>query len=170
MRRPAPIAAIALLAALAGGPGAAAVPAAPATFDPVAFFAGRTEGRGRLKVMFARARPITVHGRGRVEPDGSLVLDQTVAGGGSAAPEERRWTFTRVAPGRYTGTLTDATSPVAGEVDGPRLHLRFRVKHGIVADQWLDLAPGGGSAHNRMTFRKFGMVVARLDETITRVE
>ncbi len=145
-----------------------ASPGSAATFDPIGFFAGHTEGRGTLRVMLSRRRPVSVHGRGRVERDGSLVLDQTVAGGGADAPSERRWTFTPAGVGRYTGTLTDATGPVAGMVDGPRLHLHFHVKHGIVADQWLDLAADGHSAHNRMTFRKFGMVVARLDETITR--
>lgn len=143
-----------------------ASPAAAATFDPLTFFAGQTEGRGTLRVMLSRRRPVVVHGHGRVA-DGTLVLDQIVIGGGDA-PSERRWTFRAAGPGRYTGTLSDATGPVAGTVDGPRLHLHFHVHRGIVADQWLDLAPDGASAHNRMTFRKMGVVVARLDETIRR--
>ncbi len=142
-------------------------PTSAATFDPLTFFAGHTEGRGTLKVVLSHRRPVTVHGRGRVE-DGTLVLDQTVIGGGDAAPTERRWTFRAAGPGHYTGTLTDASGLVAGTVAGNRLHLHFHVHRGIVADQWLDLAPDGQSAYNRMTFRKMGMVVARLDETIRR--
>ena len=42
------------------------------------------------------------------------------------------------------------------------------MKSDIIADQLLDLAPDGQSTHNRMRFRKFGVVVARLDETIRR--
>lgn len=154
------------LAAAGSAGSAAAVPSGP-TFDPLVFFAGRTEGRGSLKIMLSRARSVTVHGRGRVEPDGTLVLEQTVIEG-DKAPADRRWTFRPAGPGRYTGTLTDAAGPVAGDVAGSRLHLHFRMHGRITADQRLDLAPDGQSAHNRMTFRKMGMVVARLDETIVR--
>jgi hypothetical protein len=147
---------------------AAARPAPPPpTFDPLVFFAGRTEGRGILKVVLSPHKPVVVHGIGRVSDD-VLTLDQTVTEG-DKPPAERRWTFTALGRGRYAGTLTDATGPVAGDVTGNRLHLHFHMKGGIVADQRIDLAPGGQSAHNRMSFRKFGIVVARLDETIRRV-
>lgn len=144
---------------------AAATPA----FDPLRFFAGATEGRGRLAIVFHRARGVRVHGAGRVEPDGTLVLDQRVEQEGRPATT-RAWRIRAVAPGRYAGTLTDATGPVTGEADGPRLHLRFRAAHGIRVDQWLLLAPDGRSAQNRLTARKFGLVVARLDERISRVD
>ena len=137
-------------------------------FDPARFFDGRTQGTGSLKIIAARRKPVRVEGRGRIDSDGVLVLNQTVIEGGKA-PTERRWTFRRIAPGRYTGTLSDAAGPVAGDVTGNRLHLHFKMHGGIVADQLLDLAEDGQSAHNRMTFRKFGVVVARLDETIRRV-
>ncbi len=156
-----------LLAVLLPATAVAAPPPAP-TFDPLVFFAGRTEGQGRLKVALSPHKAVTVHGRGRVERDGSLTLDQTVTEG-DKPPTERRWTFTALGNGRYAGTLTDAVGPVAGDVTGNRLHLHFHMKGGIVADQRIDLAPGGQSAHNRMSFRKFGIVVARLDETIRRV-
>lgn len=137
-------------------------------FDPVRFFDGRTQGNGSLKVIIAKRQPIRVEGRGQVDRDGVLVLDQTVTEG-KKPPVKRSWTFRRLAAGRYTGTLSDAAGPVAGDVTGNRLHLHFRMHGGIVADQLLDLAQDGQSAHNRMTFRKFGIVVARLDETIRRV-
>lgn len=137
-------------------------------FDPARFFAGHTEGTGRLTVILARHQPVHVDGRGRVDGAGVLTLDQTVTEG-AKVPTTRRWTFTPAGPERYSGTLTDATGPVAGDVTGNRLHLHFHMKGGVIADQLIDLASDRQSAHNLMTFRKFGVVVARLDETIRRV-
>lgn len=145
----------------------AAAPADPPTFDPLTFFAHRTEGRGTLKTIVGKATPVVVNGTGRVADD-ALTLDQTVRQGDKAATI-RRWTFRAAGAGRYAGTLSDAAGPVAGNVAGRRLHLHFRMHGGIVADQWLDLAADGQSAQNHMTFRKFGVRVAVLDETIRRV-
>lgn len=97
-----------------------------------------------------------------------MVLDQTVKQAGEPL-EHRQWRIREVSAGRYAGTLTDATGPVRGETDGSRLHLHFTMKHGLIANQWLDLAADGQSAHNRMVISKLGLVVARLDETIRRV-
>ena len=58
--------------------------------------------------------------------------------------------------------------PVTGEVTGHRLHLRFRLKSGLRAEQWLELQAGGRTALNRMVVTKWGVPVARLTETITR--
>lgn len=144
-------------------------PAAPApTFVPARFFAGHTEGRGTLRSALTSAKPVVVHGEGRVDAAGVLTLDQTVIEGDKPAMM-RSWNFRPAAAGHYTGTLSDAAGPVAGDVSGNRLHLHFRMHGGVVADQAIDLAPDGASAHNRMTFRKFGIVVAALDETIRRV-
>ncbi|MGI4875943.1 MAG: DUF3833 family protein [Janthinobacterium lividum] len=135
-------------------------------FDPARFFAGATHGTGSLKVMASRRAPVDVEGHGKVDGD-VLTLDQVVREG-DKPPTKRRWTFRPLGDGRYAGTLSDAAGPVAGDVTGNRLHLHFRMKGGIVADQLLDLAPDGQSAHNRMSFRKFGILVGRLDETIRR--
>ena len=142
--------------------------AASSTFDPLRFFAGRTEGRGRLHVAMRRSRDVQVHGRGSVAGD-TLVLDQTVERAG-VAPATRQWRIRRIAPGRYVGTLSDATGPVTGESAGDTLHLSFCGAHGVRFDQWLRLAPDGRSAQNRLTVRKLGITLARLDETIRRVD
>lgn len=137
-------------------------------FDPAVFFAGATHGTGSLKVMASKRAAVDVEGHGKVDGTGVLTLDQIVRQGGKPLTK-RRWTFRPLGGGRYAGTLSDAAGPVAGNVSGNRLHLHFRMKGGIVADQLIDLAPDGQSAHNRMSFRKLGIVVARLDETIRRV-
>lgn len=165
MTRLLPLASLALLAA--ASPQAAPAPAPP-SFDPLAFFAGRTEGAGRLKIVLRRGEPIRVEGSGRVQGD-VLVLDQLVTRG-EGAPRSRQWRIRRVAPGRYVGTLSDARGPVAGQATGDRLHLRFRGAGGVRVDQRLTLAPGGRSAHNRLTARRFGITVATLDETIRKLD
>jgi len=137
-------------------------------FSAQAFFVGATRGDGRLKIAFSAAKAVTVAGQGHVEPDGTLVLDQTVTGA-AAKPEQRQWRIREVSPGRYAGTLSDAAGPVTGVVTGNRLHLHFHMKHGLIADQWLDLSADGQVARNRMTFARMGVRVAVLDETIRRV-
>lgn len=137
-------------------------------FDPIAFFAGHTEGTGGLKIATKRRQRTLVEGHGVVGADGAVTLDQDVRRG-NGAPTHRTWHLRRVGTGRYAGTLTDAVGPVAGTVSGNRLHLRFRMKGGLQAQQWLYLRPGGQVADNRMVVTKFGIPVASLDETITRL-
>jgi hypothetical protein len=160
-----------LLLALALAACAPAIPAAaPApVFDPLVFFEGRTEGRARLKIILRASRAVHVEGRGRLEPDGALILDQVVAREGKPATA-RRWRIARTGPGRYAATLTDAVGPVRVAVAGNRLHLAFTMKGGVATEQWLTLAPNGRSAENLLVARKFGVVVARLTETIRKLD
>lgn len=160
MRLPLVLAPLALLAA---------APAPEPGFDAIRFFTGTTEGQARMKVMLGRPRAVHVRGRGRVEPDGTLVLDQVVAREGR--PETRRsWRIREDRPGHYTGTLSDAAGPITGETIGPNLRLSYRAKHGVAIEQWLTLAADGRSASNRLTARKLGMTVATLDETIRKTD
>jgi hypothetical protein len=160
--------------ALLSAPAAAApVPVAQSgtqtarSFDPIRFFEGRTEGEGILKIALKQPRPIRVRGTGRIEPDGTLVLRQSVEQAGEP-PRTRMWRIREVAPGRYAGTLTDASGPVTGEVRGDRLRLRYRMKGGLKAEQTLTLAPGGRAATNVMKVGRMGMALASLRETIVK--
>lgn len=149
---------------LLGGVSPAAAQSAP-HFDPMAFFAGRTEGTGRLKVLFSRGKPVRVDGRGVVEGDGTLVLDQQVsADGGPARP--RQWRIRRIAPDTYAGTLTDAVGPVRMRVSGTVLRIAYHGKGGLAVRQRIMLEPGAEVAHNVLKVRKLGIVVATLRETI----
>lgn len=152
--------------AFAAAAGAAQTPAP--RFDAIAFFTGRTEGTGRFKAVLHAHEPVRVDGRGHMEGD-TLVLDQFVTRG-DTAPKARQWRIREVSPGRYTGTLTDARGPITGETVGDRLHLRFTSTGGFAVDQWLRLAPGGRSAQNRLVARRFGITVAKLDETIRKLD
>ncbi|OYY76835.1 MAG: hypothetical protein B7Y43_13065 [Sphingomonas sp. 28-62-20] len=137
-------------------------------FAATDFFAGQTEGRATVKVILRTRHPVAVHGTGHLEPDGSLVLDQMVEEAGQPA-KKRQWRIRETAPDHYTGTLSDAISGVTGVTRGNRLVLRFTMKGGYRAKQFLTLRPDGQSAHNVMVVRKFGITVAVLDEIITRV-
>jgi hypothetical protein len=165
---------LALPAALLLGGTAAAGPDARLqadrpVFDPAAFFAGRTAGEGTVDIVFKSPEPLRVQGSGRLDADGTLVLDQVVRRG-DRPPERRQWRFRRLGPGRFSGTLTDATGPVAADVRGNRLHLSYPMKGGVHAEQWIYLRPDGRTAVNRMSIRKLGMVVARIDETIRKLD
>lgn len=138
-------------------------------FDPLRFFAGCTQGEGALKIVLRARQPISVRGRGMVQPDSSLILDQDVTRG-SAAPKPRQWRLRRVAQHRYAGTLSDARGAVAGETIGNRLHLIFTSSDGSHIEQWLTLAGDGRSATNVLTAKRLGIEVARLEERIVKTD
>jgi hypothetical protein len=134
----------------------------------VRFFSGDTKSEGTLKVTLQSPHTIRVQGNGHVEADGLLVLHQTVEQDGKVV-RTREWRIREVSPGRYGGTLSDASGPVTGEISGNELHLAFRMKGGLDAQQWITFAPDARSAHNIMRVTKFGITFARLDETIRKV-
>lgn len=137
-------------------------------FDPIAFFSHPTRGEGRLKIVFRSAVAFHVEGHGTIGSDGTLHLEQTVVTTGKPSTH-REWSIRRVADGSYRGTLSDATGPVVITVMGRRLRVRFAMRHGLAAEQWLVLADDGRSTQNRMTVRKFGIPVAVIDERIVRL-
>ena len=141
---------------------------APApVFDPATFFVGHTQGQAVLKIALHRPQQVRVEGQGRLAPDGTLVLDQSVRTGDGIA-KQRSWRFHSQGAGRWIGTLSDAAGPVRGDIAGNCLHLAFAMKGGLKAQQWLYLQRGGAIVRNVMVVRKMGLPVARLDETITR--
>lgn len=163
--RTAPLAlAVLPLAACAGSP--PPVTAGAPGFDPLAFFEGRTRGAGELNIILNQPRSLTVEGTGCVRRDGTLVLRQRVEEEGRR-PRTRRWEIRRTGPTSYAGTLSDATGPVRAEANGNRLRIRYPSGAGVV-EQWLTLSPDGRTAQNRLTVKRLGVVVARVDETIRK--
>ncbi len=155
-----------LALALVGCSGAA--PRDPAEpFDPIAFFSGTSHGEGRLKVLMKGPVAVHVDSRGvRHGPD-AITLAQTVREG-NKSPRQRSWDLRRTSPNTFAGTLSDAESPIKGRLIDNRLMLDFKMKGGLDAEQVLSLQPDGRTLLNRMTIRKLGIVVAHLDEVITR--
>ncbi len=147
----------------------APAPAAPPTFDPLAFFTGASRGEGTLKVMTKQSVPIRVESQGHLDGKGGIILDQIVREGSKPA-RQRRWVLRPTSPTTMTGTITDNPGPVRGRLDGNRLLLNYTMKGGLKAEQVLTIQPGGRSLINRMTVRKFGLPVAHVKEVITKVD
>ncbi len=147
---------------------ATAAPAPPA-FDPLRFFAGHTRGVAALKVILRSRRPVLVRGTGTILPDHSLSLEQSVIEG-DKPPRTRRWRLREVAPGRYSGTLTDARGPVDGIVEGKTMRLRFTSTGGFRVRQTLTLLPDGRTLANRLEAKRFGITVAVLTERISKLD
>ena len=133
------------------------------------FFVGRTEGQGTVDVMLSGRHAVRDHTRGRIAADGALLLDQVVEEEGKPA-RRRTWRLVRAGGNRITGSISDASGAVSGEVRGNVLHLRYRLAEGASVEQRITLHPNGRTAANRMTFRRFGLNVATVEETIRRVE
>ncbi|CAA9504555.1 MAG: hypothetical protein AVDCRST_MAG44-1017 [uncultured Sphingomonas sp.] len=145
------------------------LPAAPgARFDPIAFFTGRSHGEGTLDTVSGSPVRVAVDSVG-TRQGAMLVLDQTIRRG-TKPPSVRRWTMRLVAPGRYTGTLTDAAGPVTGNVDGPRATIRYTMKNGMQVEQQLALQNDGRTLLNHLQVRRFGLRLATLTETIRKLD
>jgi hypothetical protein len=138
-------------------------------FDPGAFFSGRTESAGRLKVIFRSGVNVRVEALGRVEGDGTLDLTQVVRQGGQP-PRTRTWRIRETSPGHYSGTMSDAKGPVTGELVKNRLRLAFTSLDGYGYEEWISPGPDGHSARNVLKVSKLGMTVAELDATIRKVD
>ena len=156
---------LALAACTAAAPPEAREPG-PA-FDPVAFFTGPSHGDGKLDQIMKGVRTVTVDSIGKPERDGSLTLTQRIAMQGDA-PRTRLWKFRQVAPGLYTGSLTDATGAVETVAVGRAIRIRYTMKGGLAVEQWLIALPGGRALDNRMTVHKWGVRVATLRERIEK--
>jgi hypothetical protein len=165
--QPKPLIAGAMLALCACASNVAPPAAAGPPFQPIAFFEGRSHGDGELRKLFSSPVKVSVDSVGRMR-NGTLVLDQTIRESGKPA-STRRWIIVRAGPDRYSGTLTDAVGNVAGRVEGPRLYIRYTMKHGLTVQQHLAEQPDGRTILNRLVVSKLGVRVATLDETIRKL-
>ncbi len=140
---------------------------ASASAAPVAFFTGTTVSRGNIKELMSSAKQTRAVSVGTMQPDGSLMITQTVEIGDDPV-RNRTWRLREAGDGKVTGTISDATSPVKGTLSGNAMTLSYRLEGGLKVSQVLTIAADGKTCSNEMKIRKFGIVVARLSETITR--
>lgn len=140
-----------------------------ATFDPVAYFTGRSHGDATLRKVLGGAERVTVSSSGRSDGRGGLILDQTVREG-NKAPRQRQWVLRPAGLNHYSGTLTDATGPVDVTVSGPRATIRYRMKGGLDVEQQLALQSDRRTVLNQLRVSKLGIHIAQLDETIRKLD
>ena len=138
-------------------------------FDPAEFFVGRSSGRGELSIRARGTETVHVESVGTRLDDGAVRLVQTVRRG-DADPYKRTWLLRREAPGRWTGTLTEAEGPVEATADGNELRIRYRTGTFTTVRQRLLLQPGGSVALNRLTVTVLGVPIARLSERIEKAQ
>ena len=144
--------------------------AAPAPTAPEHFFLGRTEGAGTAQLTIGGSRKVRDVSRGRLDKSGALILDQIVYEEGKP-PRRRSWRLVRAGPNRLSGTISDVIGPVTGDIRGNVLHLKYRTREEKAqVEQWVTLHPGGRTASNRMTFKKFGFKVATLNSSIRKLD
>jgi hypothetical protein len=154
-----------LLAASLAFPASAA---GDANRDPLRFFEGSTEGVSVVKVILSKQYRTHEFGEGKIRGDGALELVQRVEREGHPTTV-RRWLIRQVGPGRYTGSMSDATGPVnIEEVDG-RYRFRFEMKGHLAVEQWLTPQQGWHSAKSSVTIKRFGIRVGTSEGVIHKV-
>jgi hypothetical protein len=149
------------------GVSASAGPNTSSATDPMRFFEGRTESISTIKLIMRKPYRSRTMGDGEID-DGVLHLVQRVHEDGKT-PYDRKWRVRQVAPGRFIGSMSEATGPVSVEQVGGRYRFRFRMKGNISVEQWLTPLPGGTSARSKLSIRKLGMTVGRSEGTIRKL-
>ena len=136
--------------------------------NPLRFFEGRTESVGIMKMIMKKPFRVRSIGLGKIAADGTLHLVQHVRDDGEP-PKERVWKIRQIAPGKFTGTMSEAKGPVVIEQVGDRYRFRFKIKGNLSVEQWLIPDRDGKSGTSKLTIRKYGMKVASSDGTIRKL-
>lgn len=173
--RPAPLAcsalAIALLPLLGGctyEPLGIEARADGPQLDPTVFFAGETEGIGKLHRVFHRPKQMVIRGSGRAV-DGRLLLTQRILIQ-DQPPVTRTLDLHKVAAGQWRGTITDGSGPLTAVAEGNMLHVRYPTGTGYSVEQWMYLRRDRRTVVNRMQIKSLGTDWAQVEETIRRVD
>lgn len=136
-------------------------------FDPVRFFAGRTEAWGMFQKRggeVARRFHVVIEGRSEGE---RLTLDERFRYD-DGQTQQRVWTLTRQADGSWRGSAGDVVGEAVGEVAGNALHWRYTMRlpvgdkvYEVSMDDWM-YQLDGRTMINRTSMRKFGVEVGQV--------
>ena len=134
------------------------------------FFTGRTHAENVMKVALHGPKKLIVDSVGGRNKEGEFVLVDTVREEGK--PERKRtWVMHLVGPDHYSGVLSDAIGPVDIVVSGPSATIRYTMKErNLKIVQQLQLQADGKSLANHVTARKFGLIFAKVDGTIRKLD
>ena len=138
-------------------------------FDMMAFFTGRTHADNVLKTALHGPTPLIVDSIGGKGDRGDFVLIDTVHEGDKPV-RQRKWIMRQAGPNHFTGTLTDATTPVDIVVQGDTATVRYTMKGGIKIVQTMKLQPDGKTLSNSVDARKFGMKFGSVTGTIRKLD
>ena len=147
--------------------GAAAAPERP-RLDLTEFFAGRTHADNDLKIVFHRTSKLIVDSVGRREGKNFVLVDTVHEG--DKPVRTRKWVTNEVAPGHFTGTLTDATGPVDIVVNGDTATIRYVMQGGLNVVEQMQLHPDGRTLSNHVEAHRFGLQFAHVDGTIRKLD
>jgi Protein of unknown function (DUF3833) len=137
--------------------------------DMIDFFSGRTRADNVIKIPLHRPHKVIVDSTGGRNKGGDFVLIDDVQEEGKS-PRKRTWVMHPVAPGHFTGSLSDAKGPVDVVVSGGGATIRYTMKEGgLRIDQQVQLQPNGTLA-NHVIARKFGIRFAELNGTIHKLD
>ncbi len=157
---------IALLSTGCDQAGPPSARAAEPKIDLVSFFTGTSQGQGEIDIVFQSPQSLRVASVGRADGHGGIIVDQAIKEG-AKSPRTRRWRM-RCSDNRCGGTLTDASGPVVVRLSGNTAHVRYTMHNGFAVEQWLVLQSGRRTIDNRLQVSKWGLPVARIDETIVK--
>jgi hypothetical protein len=156
------------IVALAVGVQSAAADPTP-KLDMLAFFTGKTHAENVMKIVLKKPARLVVDSIGGKGDRGDFVLIDTVKEEGK--PERtRKWVMKQVSPGRFTGSLSDATGPVDVTVDGDEALILYTMKGGLKVRQEMKLLPDGKTLSNEVVVKKFGLKFASVDGKIRKLD
>lgn len=158
-------AALILLAALAGPTSGSS----DGNLDMIGFFTGKTHGDNVIRIAFHHPHKLIVDSIGGRNKEGEFVLIDNVQEDGKPA-SKRTWVMHPVSANHFTGSLSDASSPVDIVVSGKSATIRYVMKDGgLKIEQHLELQHDGTLA-NHVTARKFGLKFAQADGAIRKLD
>ena len=145
----------------------AASPAA-ASFDIAAFFTGRTHADNDLSIVFHGQSKLIVDTVGHREGREFVQIDTVHEG--DKPVRTRVWRTHEVAPGHFTGTLSDATAPVDIVVNSGTVLIRYPMKGGLDIVETMQLQRDRRTLSNHVVAKKFGLTFAHVDGTIRKLD
>ena len=154
--------------AIAASASAPAPAEAKAGLDLIAFFSGRTHAESQIKVAFHKPLRHVTDSVGKRAPNGDLILIDRIREEGKPL-KERRWVMHQSGPNRFTGTLTDAVTPVEITVSGTEARIRYKMKGGISIDQQLTMKDSR-TLLNHVSAKRLGIRLGRLEGTIRKLD
>ena len=140
-------------------------PGASTPFDPMAYFEGETRGEGTLYHVLGDDQPVSVRSTGVRRDDGALVVTQAIEIDGKE-PRTRTWVLTPTGERSYEGELTEASGPVTAFRGGRRMVIGYDTADGTIRQTLTQV--DDNTVLNRLDIYKWGLNIARLDETIAR--